>query len=165
MTLPYGPINLGVNNTLLTITPLSPYSTPILTPYSARGLTQTLAPIGPSGRSGGADMWLRRDINGNLIDVADPNWRKYSSEISCRDTETPCLDGAWLGMTAIVSCACELSIPTGGIPGRPVVSGSMRTEGADTFYRPQLVMMIADIKNEFREYEATYAWAVSLIEV
>jgi hypothetical protein len=153
--------------TLLTITPLSGSSAFTLTPYSARGLTQTLEPISSTGASGGNAMgtWLKRDINGNLVNLAYPQFQKYASTITCRDTETPSFDDAWIGATVQVDCACELNYLTGGSPARPPVSGSERTEGDYTFYRPSLTMMVAEIKNSFAEWEAEYAWQLSLFEV
>jgi hypothetical protein len=149
------------NGTLLVLTPLST-ATPVLTPYAARGLTQTLELITGSGGQGGA--WLRRDVNGNLQDVSDTRFRKYRSTISCRDGETPCVDNSWIGLQVQVSCVVELSYPTGGAPARTVVSGSTRTEGAITFYRPQLTMLLAGIKLSQQEYAAINSWDVNLEE-
>lgn len=149
------------NGTLLVITPLSGYATPTLTQYSARGLTQTLEWIRGSGSGG---QWLRRDVNGVLRSLADTRFRKYKSTITCKDGETPCLDEAWIGTTVNVQCAIELSYPTGGTPGRPVVSGSTRTEGAFTFYRPDLIMIVADIRVSLPEWSSIYDWQIDLEE-
>src|SRR5215831_15977191 len=129
------------NSTLLVLTPLSGAAALQLTPYSARGLTQTLEFITTGG--------LRRDVNGGLQSLVDTRFRKYKSVISCQDQETPCLDDAWIGIHCEVSCALELSYVTGATPARPSVSGSSRTEGTVTFYRPMLTMIVADIKNSF----------------
>jgi hypothetical protein len=150
------------NGTLLVLTPAATL-TPILTPYAARGLTQTLELV--SGGGAGQSPWLRRDINGTLQDVSDTRFRKYKSTVSCRDGETPCVDNAWIGLQVQVSCVCELSYPSGGTPARTVVSGSERTEGSIVFYRPLLTMLIAAIKNSAQEYAALNAWEVSLEEV
>src|SRR5437899_5822544 len=113
------------NGTWLVLTPLDG-AAPQLTPYSARGLTQTFELLtGAGGQGGGA--WLRRDVNGTLRSIADTRFRKYKSTITCNDGETPCLDNAWVGITVNVSCAFEFSYPVGGSPTRPVVSGSSRT--------------------------------------
>jgi hypothetical protein len=151
------------NGTLLVIAPLST-ATPTLTPYAARGLTQTLEVIaGPSGA--GQSAALRRDVNGVLRDVSDIRFRKYRSTVSCRDGETPCLDGAWLGLQVQVSCCIELSYPTGGSPARTVVTGSTRVVGAVTYYRPQLTCLIASIKNSAQEWAALNSWQVDFEEV
>lgn len=94
----------------------------------------TYEPLTGSGQQQGG--WLRRDVNGILRNIADTRFRKYKSTISCRDGETPCLDDAWIGITCEVSCAFEFSYPTGATPARPVVSGSTRTQGTVTYYRP-----------------------------
>jgi len=150
------------NGTLLVIAPLSGFASLQLTPYSARGLTQTLELIGPTGAGG---QWIRRDVNGIARSVADTRFRKYRSTITCTDGETPCLDDAWIGEACEVSCALELNYPTGATPQRPAVSGSSRVEGTVTFYRPQLLMMVEDIKNSFAEWRATNNWQISLVEI
>jgi hypothetical protein len=108
---------------------------------------------------------LRRDINGFLRDVSDERLRKFNSTISCTDGETPCLDSSWVGVPVQVECTFELSHVTGATPSRPAVPGSVRTEGTVTFYRPELTMMIAAIKNSFQEYPSLNAWSVDLREV
>jgi hypothetical protein len=159
---------LPANNTNLLIIPLSGSSALTLTPYSARGLTQTLEPItGTSNMGTPMGTWFRESINGELINLMPPGstFRKYQSVITCKDTETPCLDDAWLGEICLVDCACCLNYLTGGSPQRSEVSGSSYTEGSFTFYRPQLTMMVIDIKNSFAEYPADYQWSISLREV
>jgi hypothetical protein len=155
------PLSLA-NGTLLVLTPLAT-ATPVLTPYAARGLTQTLELI--SGGGAGQSQWLRRDVNGNLQDVSDIRFRKYRSTVSCRDGETPCVDNAWIGLQVQVSCIVELSYPTGGSPARTVVTGSTRTQGSITYYRPQLTCLVASIKNSAQEYAALNSWEVDLEEV
>lgn len=146
--------------TLLVLTPLSGAAAIQLTPYSARGLTQTLDLIGNNQA-----QQIRRDVNGFMRNLTDSRFRKYRSTITCRDTETPCLDGGWIGEEVEVSCALELSFLTGGTPQRPVVSGSERTEGDFTFYRPLLTMMVSAITDSFAEYRADYSWQITLEEI
>jgi len=151
------------NGTLLVLTPLSGFASMQLTPYSARGLTQTLELIKP----GGQDSWLRRDVNGVLRSVVDTRFRKYRSTITCSDGETPCLDDAWIGITVDVDCAFELSYPTGAAdsPARPVVPGSTpRVVGTVTYYRPRLLMMVEDIRFGNKEWQALYDWQIDLLE-
>src|SRR6266576_1182267 len=151
------------NGTLLVLTPLSGFASLQLTPFAARGLTQTLELI--KGGGGGGSGWLRRDVNGILRSVVDTRFRKYRSTVTCKDGETPCLDNAWIGEPVLVSCAYELSYPTGASPGRPVVSGSTRTQGTVTYYRPELTMMVADIRLSLPEWQAQYDWQIDLEEI
>jgi hypothetical protein len=149
------------NGTLLVITPLSGASTPVLTPYSARGLTQTYEVL----KTDGANAWLRRDVNAVLQSLADTRFRKYRTTITCVDGETPCLDDAWIGQEVTIDCAFEFSYPTGGTPARAVVSGSERTQGGITYYRPQLLCLISDIKVPgFQEWQAKYSWQINAEE-
>jgi hypothetical protein len=145
--------------TYLVLTPLSGSSALQLTPYSARGLTQTFEPIKPSGQN-----WLRRDVNGILRSLVDTRFRKYKSTITCKDGETPCLDNAWIGLTCQVDCVFEFSYPTGGSPARPVVAGSSRTQGGITYYRPSIIMLVADIRVALPEWPALYDWQIDLEE-
>lgn len=147
------------NGTLLVLTPLSGFASLQLTPYAARGLTQTLELIKPSGTA-----WTRRDVNGIMRSVADTRFRKYKSTITCSDGEAPLLDDAWIGETVEVQCAIELSYVTGATPARPSVTGSERTQGTITYYRPQLVMMVTDIRDSFQEWRAMHGWQVDLEE-
>ena len=126
--------------------------------YSARGLTQVLTPIEASSQ-------IERSINGEVMDLSHPQFRKYDSEISCTDVETPALDGVWPGMEVEVECVAELSYPTsGGSPQREVVSGSSRVEGDFTFYRPVLQMVVVSFDIQLEEYAADYQWTLRLTE-
>lgn len=130
--------------------------TPVLAPFSARGLTQSLE------RLPGIQ---RRTINGELIDLT-PSWnRKYKSTITCTDTTIPALDGAYIGQTVTVDCTHRLTYPTGGSPEKTVVSGSEEIEGAFVSYRPQLEMIVTDIRSSFDEAPHEYAWQCDLAEV
>ena len=128
-------------------------------PYSARGASQTLEPIQ-------AAQQLRRTINGELIDLSRPEFRKYRSTISCADQQPPAIDGVWPGQILTVGCIAELSYRTsGGAPSRPVVSGSSRTEGDYTLYRPSLTMRVVSFSQDTDEYGATVSWSIELEEV
>lgn len=130
-----------------------------VTPYSARGLTQTLEPIEAAAS-------MRRTINGALKDIANPNFRKYKSTISCNDQQAPAFEGYWPGMTVDVDCVCELSYLTmTAAPSRPVVTGSSREEGDFTFYRPKLTMKIVSIQLNTDEWNAQNGWSMELEEV
>lgn len=146
------------NGTLIFITPLSPTSGLMLTEFCCRNATQTLEQIGGGGTP-------RRSCNGIMLDLTYPQFRQYQSVISCTDVLSPALDDTWKGQEVIVDCAVELPFLTGASPNRPVVAGSTRVEGHFTFYRPQLHMMIMEIRNSFAEWEAKYAWSATLVEV
>ena len=128
-------------------------------PYSARGASQTLEPIE-------AAQQLRRTINGALIDLSRPEFRKYRSTISCADQQPPAIDGVWPGQVVTVGCISELSYKTsGGTPARSIVPGSSRTEGDYTIYRPQLTMRVVSFSQDTDEYGATVSWSLELEEV
>jgi len=130
-----------------------------ITPYSARGLSQTLEPIGQASN-------LRRTIAGTLTDISDPAFRKYRSVISCDDQDVPALDGIWPGQQVTVDCVAELSYKTaGGSPAKTVVSGSSYTDGDFTFYRPQLSMMVVDFTTQKDEAGDVTSWQLELEEV
>lgn len=150
-----------VNGTLLVITPMSGRVTPALTPYAARGLTQTLEQIDAPAPS------ILRDINGTLVDISPPQFEKYKSSITCKDRETPMLDGVWRGQVVTVDCVGELSSPTGTPKARTMVAGSERidTDSHTTYYRPQLVMRIMNIRPGKDEYGADCNWQADLEEV
>ncbi len=128
-------------------------------PYSARGASQTLEPIGQAQQ-------LRRSVNAALIDVSRSAFHKYQSTISCADQQPPAVDGVWPGQIVTVDCIAELSYKTaGGSPSRSVVSGSSRTEGDFTFYRPQLSMRVVNVSQQKDEFGAVVSWSLELEEV
>ncbi|RWC25918.1 MAG: hypothetical protein EOS27_27080 [Mesorhizobium sp.] len=131
-------------------------------PYSARNITQTLEPIDGAAQ-------LARTVNGASIDLADGTYRKYKSNISCTDQQSPALDGVWPGDILTVDCVKELSYRTGGSPSRPVASTTddpaTRTENGFTFYRPRLTMRVVNYRDSFAEWEGDLAWSLDLEEV
>lgn len=134
-------------------------SGPGIADYTARGATQTLDPID-------ASAVMARTVNGALIDLSPPQMRKYKSTISCNDTETPALDGIWPGQVLTVDCVAELGYKTaGGVPQRPVVTGSERTSGAWSYYRPRLDMRVMQYSVSRDEYGAKTDWSLDLEEV
>jgi hypothetical protein len=130
--------------------------------YQARGLTQTLSVIGAATQQ-------ERTINGTLIDLSAAQFRKYISKINIpNDVNAPPLDGVFPGMTVTVQCAVGLSYLTSGGNGphhRNEVSGSVYTEGAYTFYRPELTMMIKTVETQFDEWKNIVGWSLELEEV
>jgi hypothetical protein len=129
-------------------------------PYSARGLKQSIGPISMAGQ-------LARDWNGALLDLSNPNFRKYQTRISGNDQAPPAIDGIWPGLQVTIGCLQELSYKTGmaGAPNRPPVAGSSRVEGAFTFYRPQLVCRITGFDVDEDEYGAQIGWSLEAEEV
>lgn len=130
--------------------------------YQARGLTQTLEVIGASSQ-------LERTINGTLVDLSAPQFRKYASKISAPDnTDAPPLDNVWPGKHVTVECACALAYLTSGgngPHGRTPVSGSEYIEGAYTFYRPILEMLVRSHEEHFDEWKNVIGWSLDLEEV
>lgn len=127
-------------------------------PYSIRGLTQSLEPIDAAKN-------LRRTVNGSLLDLSLSQFRKYRSEISCEDVDSPAFDALEIGDTVTVDCVSELAYKTsGGSPARTVVSGSSRTSGDFTFYRPVLTMLVTGKSQETDEYGAAVSWSLELEE-
>lgn len=132
-------------------------SGPGVPPYSARGLTQTLDPVASV---------ISPTVNGGLLDLTPPQFRKYLSTISCTDVDPPAWDNFWPGMIVTVDCVAELGYPTvGGSPTRTVVPGSSRVSGAYTWYRPRLDMMVLAYTTSRDEYGDQVAWHLDLREV
>jgi len=135
---------------------------PGVNPYSARGLTGTLSPIAAAE---GLDK-LARTVNGSLIDISAPQMRKYKLEASGNDQAPPALDGLWVGMVVTVNSHVELGYLTAtGSSSRTPVSGSLRTEGAFTYYCPQLVMMVVEYQVAREEWEQAVRWSLLLEEI
>jgi hypothetical protein len=156
MTSPYPEGILPANSdTLLTISGFGNMR------YQARGLTQSLELIGEAAQ-------LERTINGKLIDLSVPEFRKYKSTISVSDeVEFPPLDGVFPGMTVTVDCAMYLCYENGrtGSPNRTEVSGSSYTENGYTFYRPQLIMRVAAFQSRLDEWKRQIGWTLELEEI
>lgn len=131
-------------------------------PYSLRGISQTLTPIGQASN-------LRRTINGTLLDKASPDFQKYISSIRCTDQQSPGLDGVWPGrlltMHAAIELAFEGSTDQTDSFARPPVPNSIREESGFTFYRPILIVRIVSYDTEFAEYEGQLAWELQVEEV
>jgi hypothetical protein len=131
----------------------------LIAAYSARGLTQTLDHID-------AAAVTARTVNGALIDLSPSQFRKYKSQISCTDVETPALDGVWPGMVVTVDCVAELGFLTAGSSAqRPIVPGSDRVAGAWTYYRPRLDMRVTQYTVSRDEYGHMIDWSLSLEEL
>jgi hypothetical protein len=127
-------------------------------PYSVRGVRQSLRPIGGD---------IHRTANGALVDFTAPQFRLYQSTISCRDQETPAIDGVFPGDIVTVHCAVELRYKVGnpGSPHRPMVEGSDREEDGFVYYRPILEMMFMGWNTQIAEWDGEVQWAFDLQEV
>jgi hypothetical protein len=142
-----------VNYTDLVLDPIG------VVPYSARGLDQTVAPIAQSAV-------MKRTVLGDLDNVASEVFQLYKSTITCDDLNVPGLDGIFAGTTVTVDCIFELSYKTsGGSASRTVITGSSRTEGAFTFYRPRLVMKIVDFNYRKSDWGVNVGWQMDLEEI
>jgi hypothetical protein len=140
-------------NTVLAITGIN------IPPYAARGLVETLAPI-PAGNQ------LVRTVNGTLIDLSTPEFFKYAVLITGNDQQPPGYNGLRIGTLVTVDCISELSyLTSGGTPNRTVVTGSSRTEGTFTFYRPKLTMRVTAFDMTRAEWDARVSWTLALEEV
>jgi hypothetical protein len=138
-------------SSILTITGIG------ISPYAARGLTETISPI-PSTNQ------LVRTVNGTLIDLSLPAFRKYAVLITGSDQRPPCFNGIWPGVSVTVACISLLA-RTGGSADRTPVTGSIFTEEAITYYRPQLTMRVTDFQWTTDEFGARVGWTLALEEV
>jgi hypothetical protein len=148
--------NLGTVGTILTMSD----GKDVLPFYSARGLTQTMSPIG-------AAKSQRRTVNFELVNLALSRSQKYASVISAKDVRPPSRDDVWPGKVVLVGCAYLSSYPTvGGSPARSMVSGSQHDDGHGfTFYRPLITFMIGELQGSFDEWGGENSWSIYLEEV
>lgn len=142
-------------DTLLTISGLGGFQ------YQARGITQRFYIIREA-------IQTKRTINAKKIDVSNPAFRLYGMKITCSDVDAPPLDNLWPGMQITIESAAEFSFLTGnpGSPARPVVTGSLYTQGNYTFYRPifDCLVEVPD-PGDFEEWQAKYTWGLQAEEV
>jgi hypothetical protein len=151
---------IGLPYTALRIT-FDLSTAPGINPYSARALHGTLSPI-EAGQ--GLDK-LARNVNGGLIDISAPQFRKYRLEVRGNDQAPPALDGLWVGMLVNVNSLVELGYQTAdGTPTRSPVAGSVRVEGDFTYYCPQFRMRVVHWHQERDEWDAAVAWSLELEE-
>jgi hypothetical protein len=129
-----------------------------IAPYSARGITETLAPDSASQK-------MRRTVNGTLVDLSGTQFRKYLVSVQCRDLQPPALSGVWPGQIVTVNCITELCHETGGAFERTAVGGSTRTADGFTYYRPVLTMMVVSFSMDTDEWGGRIGWTLELAEV
>lgn len=129
-------------------------------PYSARGLSQTLAPID-------ASIHIERTINGALIDFGYTPMQKYKSTITGSDQRPPGVDGVWPGAGVIVECIAKIAhldyLPFGREPVD--YYDAVIFEGGYIIYRPRLSMLVMNFDWNEDEYGATVGWKMDLEEV
>lgn len=126
-----------------------------------------------------------RGITETLEPIDNPQFDKYRLTISCNDKNAPAFDklrvGNWRrtvngglidlsgnGSIITVGCMSELAYLTAGSPSGPertAVSGSSRTDGAYTFYRPELIMGVISKSQDTDEYNAVVQWQIELEEI
>lgn len=69
---------------------------------ASRGISSTLKPIATGA--------LRRDVNGTLVDLTLPQFRKYQLDVSCHDQEVPGFLGVWRGKLVHVTVVPGLGL-------------------------------------------------------
>jgi hypothetical protein len=130
-----------------------------IAPYSARGLTQSWGLIDAARN-------FRRTVNGDPINLAPPQFKKFRCSITCTDVNPPAFAGVALGLELAVDWVVEFSYATAtGAPAHEVVEGSSREEGDFTFYRPRMQMIVRDYSGSVAEWDATTPWQLDLEEV
>ncbi len=79
-----------------------------LTDYAARGITMSMSPVDGAGN-------MRRDINGNLVNLSAVQFHKYKFHLSCTDQESPGFsaassdaDAIWPGAEFTLTCIPQL---------------------------------------------------------
>lgn len=125
--------------------------------YSARGISQTLAPIEAARQQ-------RRTINGELRDLSVSQMRKYASIVNGQDINPPATDAIWPGRQVTVSCVVELCCPSSAEPERTPVEGSVRVVGDFKFYRPKLIMLVSPAGINLDEWARLHQWSLEFSE-
>jgi hypothetical protein len=81
--------------------------------YAVRGVRQTISPVDHASR-------LERTVNGNLVNLGDPAFRKYKTTISGSDQEAPALGDVWPGRVVTVTSIVALASSDSMGPAGPV---------------------------------------------
>jgi hypothetical protein len=107
--------------------------------YASRGITMSLQPV-----DAGA---LEVDVNGNLVDMTLPQFRKYEATVECTDHEAPDFTDIWRGTVVEVVCI-------------PQLGPSDSTDGTLT------MSMMVDTWNTGRdEWQSEVAWSLHLRQI
>lgn len=157
-----------------------------LPPESARNCVQELSPI-PNGQ-------FKKSINGDLLFLETNERKRYKSVISCKDVNSPLVDGIWVGSQITVGCIQNLwqSIEVGEIKirlVRPAVAGSVcavnnfgepikfklvdndielykpYNEKIFVCFRPWLTMQVTDFLLTTDEWGVSNGWKLLLEEI
>ncbi|MDR0753607.1 MAG: hypothetical protein LBE95_02990 [Holosporaceae bacterium] len=157
-----------------------------LPPESARNCVQELSPI--------INGEFRKSINGNLLFLETNERKRYRSVISCKDTNSPIIEGIWVGSQLSVGCIQNLwqIINPGELKLRlirPAVDGSVcavnslgdaiqfrltdnEVELSKTFadkificFRPWLIMKVINFSLETDEWNMSGGWKLFLEEI
>lgn len=157
-----------------------------LPPESARNCVQELYPI-PNGE-------IKKSINGNILFLEATERKKYKSIISCKDINTPIIDGIWIGSQINIGCIQNLWQAIN--PGkqsiqliRPAVNNSVcaidkfgnpveftidgdevtltKTHDERIFicFRPWLTMKVIDFSMETNEWGMSGSWKLITEEI
>ncbi|WP_265499550.1 hypothetical protein [Paracoccus beibuensis] len=148
------------------------------------GITQSLDPIG-------GDVDMRYDVNGELIIVENPLFRKYEISISARNMAAPALGGLWRGTLIQVWSIQQLTHTTradgtvyldrspvpGSIDARTAsgasITAALELDGrtvtapgsAVVHYRPILNGALAEAPGNFDEDGGQSSWSLTLKEL
>jgi len=157
-----------------------------LPPESARNCVQELYPI-PNGE-------FKKSINGNLLFLESTERRRYRSVISCKDINSPIIDGIWIGSQINVGCIQNLwqsinigetktglirppvndSVSVVNSAGKPikfslidneVILEQTHQEKIFVCFRPWLTMKVVDFSLETNEWGMSGGWKIILEEI
>jgi hypothetical protein len=124
---------------------------------SARFVECAIEPISTSTR-------FERTVNGRLVDLSDPAFRKLAVNLSAADLVVPAIGGLYVGQAATVE------IPTvirerGAVPARQAVEGSILIGNGWVEYRPVIEAMITGLSTSETEGKAAASWSIQVEEV
>lgn len=155
-------------------------------PESARNCIQELYPI-PNGE-------FKKSINGNLLFLESTERKRYKSVISCKDINSPIIDGIWIGSQINVGCIQNLwqfinvgemkirlirapvkesvfAVNNAGEPIRfnlideEVCLEQAYHEKIFVCFRPWLTMKVIDFSLETNEWGMSGGWKIILEEI
>ena len=157
-----------------------------LPPESARNCQQELSPI-PNGE-------FKKSINGDLLFLETHERKRYKSVITCKDINSPIIDGIWVGSQISVGCIQNLWQAIN--PGeskvrliRPAVEGSVcavnnlgdaipfrlvddevelnkiHDEKIFLCFRPWLIMLVINFSLDTDEWGMSGGWKIVLEEI
>jgi hypothetical protein len=130
--------------------------------YQARQITQTLEVIA-------AAQEQERDVNGVLVDLSNPAFRKYQSTVTCPgDVRAPPFDNLWPGMIVSMASATLLAYPVGnpGSPYQEEYHANTRTLNGMVYYQPYFPqMMVRKVSWSYVEWKAELPWSASFEQV